>query len=336
MYPRVLPDDDHLLYYVAGPTDVRGAYLGRRDGTPARKLLVLNEPAEYASTGHLLFLRGSALFAQALDVARLELNGSAIRVADRIALARAGAAVAMSASNTGAILYRGSTESGRQLTWYRQGRHTSRAGRRRRCREVQSRRRVSLSPDGQRAVVARRIDETSDLWLLDLRRNGAMTRLTFDPANDGSPLWSRDGLHLTFTSNRSGDADLYQRALGANNDEPLLVSPGLEVPVEWAPDGSVLLYLVADLSTHLDVWALPVGGGKPFPVVRSPYEDLNPQFSPDGKWIAYQSNESSRYEVYLRPFGDSGALVPVSTNGATQPGGGATARSCSISGSTGG
>lgn len=64
---------------------------------------------------------------------------------------------------------------------------------------------------------------------------------------------------------------------------------------------------------------MPVGGEKPFPVVRSPYEDLNPQFSPDGKWIAYQSNESSRHEVYLRPFGDSGALVPVSTNGATQP-----------------
>jgi Tol biopolymer transport system component len=178
---------------------------------------------------------------------------------------------------------------------------------------------MSLSPDGQRAVVARTVDENVDLWLLDLRRSGAMTRVTFDRANDGSPLWSRDGLHLTFTSNRNGGADLYQRALGANNDEPLLVSPGPQVPVEWAPDGRVLLYLAADLKTHLDIWAMPVGGEKPFPVVRSPYEDLNAQFSPDGKWIAYQSNESSRYEVYLRPFGDSGALVPVSTNGATQP-----------------
>ena len=320
IYPRLLPGDDHLLYYVAGRTDVRGAYLGRRDGTPARKLLVLNEPAEYASTGHVLFLRDGALFAQALDVARLELKGSAIRVADRIAMGRggAGAVVAISASNTGAILYRGAgTESGRQLTWYdRSGTPVARVGDADVARNSGT---MSLSPDGQRAVVARTVDENVDLWLLDLRRKGAMTRLTLDPARDQSPLWSRDGLHLTFTSNRSGTLDLYQRALGANNDEPLLDTPHFKVPVDWSPNGRVLLYLHADLETHLDIWAMPVGGEKPFPVVRSPYEDLNPQFSPDGKWIAYQSNESSRYEVYLRPFGDSGALVPVSTNGATQP-----------------
>jgi len=322
MYPRVLPDDDHLLYYVAaGRTDVRGAYLGRRDGTPARKLLVLNEPAEYASTGHLLFLRDSALFAQALDVARLELNGSAIRVADRIAMGNVGGATAVvgiSASNAGAILYRGAgTESGRQLTWYdRSGTPVARVGDADVARIGGG---LSLSPDGHRAVVGRRVDKNGDLWLRDLRRNGAMTRLTFDPASDDGPLWSRDGLHLTFSSNRNGSLDIYQRALGANSDEPLLVSPGNQVPVDWSPDGRVLLYLDADARTHLDIWAMPVGGEKPFPVVRSPYEDLNPQFSPDGKWIAYQSNESSRYEVYLRPFGDSGALLPVSTNGATQP-----------------
>ena len=337
MYPRVLPDDDHLLYYVAGPMDVRGAYLGRRDRTPARKLLVLNQPAEYASTGHLLFLRDSALFAQALDVARLELNGSAIRVADRIAMGNVGGAsavVGISASNTGAILYRGAgTESGRQLTWYdRSGTPVARVGDADRSRGGG----MSLSPDGQRAVVGRRVDKNGDLWLLDLRRNGAMTRLTFDPANDDGPLWSRDGLHLTFSSNRNGSLDLYQRALGANNDVPLLVSPGPKRPVEWAPDGSVLLYLHADANTHLDIWAMPVGGEKPFPVVRSPYEISTPSSLPmeSGSPINPMSRAATRSTC-----GRSVTPVPwwpFPRTARRSPGGGATARSCSISGSTGG
>jgi serine/threonine protein kinase len=325
MYPRLLPDDDYVLYYVDGRTDVSGAYLGRLDGTPAKKLLFLTEPAEYGPSGHLLFLRDNALFAQALDVPQLELTGSAVRVADRIAIRRGGGDSnlgAMSTSNTGTIIYRAaSTESGRQLTWYdRSGKPVARVGDADIARTSRQGT-LSLSPDGQRVVVARTVDRNQDLWLLDLRRGGAMTRLTLDPASDGSPLWSRDGLRLTFASTRNGTLNLYQRALGANGDEPLLVTvtPHLKVPVDWSPNGRFLLYLDADPDTHLDIWAMPVGGEKPFPVVRSPYEDLNPQFSPDGKWIAYQSSESSRDEVYLRPFAEPGAPVPVSTKGATQP-----------------
>ena len=166
--------------------------------------------------------RDRALFAQALDVARLELKGSAIRVADRIAMGNVGGAsavVGISASNTGAILYRGAgTESGLQLTWYdRSGTPVARVGDADVARIGGG---MSLSPDGQRVVVARRVDKNGDLWLRDLRRNGALMRLTFDPAGDQSPLWSRDGLHLTFSSNRSGTLDLYQRALGARRHPP--------------------------------------------------------------------------------------------------------------------
>ncbi len=106
----------------------------------------------------------------------------------------------------------------------------------------------------------------------------------------------------------------------AVTSDTLLLSPQHKSPAGWSPDGRVLLYVTADPDTNLDIWALPIGSGeKPFPVVRSPYEDINPQFGPDGTWIVYQSSVSNRYEVYIRPFPGPGAPVLISTDGATQP-----------------
>jgi dipeptidyl aminopeptidase/acylaminoacyl peptidase len=102
-------------------------------------------------------------------------------------------------------------------------------------------------------------------------------------------------------------------------DEPLLVTSQNTVPADLSPDGHVLLYLAADPKTHLDIWALPIGREESFPLIQSPSEDLNPQFSPDGRWIAYQSDESARHEVYVRPFRRPGPPVPISTDGGTQP-----------------
>ena len=108
--------------------------------------------------------------------------------------------------------------------------------------------------------------------------------------------------------------------MDSGRDEPLVITPQFKVPADWSPDGHVLLYLNADPKTHLDIWALPIGREeKPFPVVQSPYQDLNPQFSPDGTWIAYQSDESNRHEIYVRPFRGPGAPVPISTGGGTPP-----------------
>ena len=152
-----------------------------------------------------------------------------------------------------------------------------------------------------------------------------MSRLTLG-GKESSPLWSRDGLHVVYTSNRNGVLDLFDASVDGGHDEPLLVTPEKKVPAAWSPDGRVLLYVNADSNqdldrnTHLDIWALPIGSReKPFPVVRSPYEDINPQFGPDGTWLVYQSSVSNRYEVYIRPYPDSGTPVPISTDGATQP-----------------
>ena len=322
-YPQFLPDGD-VLYYVTGATDIRGAYVGRLDGTASRKLLDVSEPARYASTGHVLFVRENALLAQAFDSARLELKEGAFRVADRVAVRVMGGSINMagvSASNTGSILYRGTgTAGGRQLTWFdRAGKALTLVGNPDPAR-ISNQGVMSVSPDDRRVSLARTVDGNLDLWLLDLERSGAMSRFTFDRASDGFPLWSRDGLRLAFGSTRRGELDLFQRLVGGNSDEPLLVTSHNKVPVDWSPDGRVLLYLDADPKTHLDIWALPIGREeKPFPVVQSDYEDLNPQFSPDGTWIAYQSNESNRYEVYVRRFRGAGTSVPISTDGGTQP-----------------
>ena len=321
MYPRLLPDAS-VLYHVAGRGDVQGAYLGRLDGSPARRLLSLSEPAEFAAGGYLLFLRDSSLFAQALDVTRRELTGSAMRIADRVAVRRVSGSsriAAISASYAGLIAYRGAgIERGRQMTWYdRSGTVVARVGD---ADPARTQGTISISADGQRVAARRSVDANGDIWVLDLRRGGAMTRLTLDPAEDLLPLWTPEAQRLTFGSTRTGKLEIYQRSLGDSRDERLAAMPYNAAPVDWSPDGRVLLYLSADPDTHLDVWALPVGsGGQAFAVVKSPYEDLNPQFSPDGKWIAYQSNESNRFEIYVRPFGGAGVSVPVSTGGATQP-----------------
>ena len=319
LFPQWLPDGTHVLYFVSGAASVRGAYIGRLGETAPRKLLDVSGPAAYAPTGHLLFVRENALFAQAIDSTRLEVTGSAVRVADRVAMGGSFQEAAVSASNAGAILYRGATAGGgRQLTWFdRSGVTLSHVGNPDGARKGGG---LSLSPDGHRVALARTVDGNLDLWLLNLERSGVMSRLTFDPANEGWVLWSRDNLHFAFASNRNGPLHIFQKSIDGRTDEPLLVTPQNTVPADWSPDGQVLLYLTADPKTHLDIWALPIGGDKkPSPVIQSPVEDLNPQFSPDGAWIAYQSDESNRHEVYLRPFHRSGAPVPISTDGGTQP-----------------
>jgi serine/threonine-protein kinase len=190
LFAQFHPDGTHVLYFVTGAADIRGAYVVRLDGTPPRKLLDVRGPAVYASTGHLLFVRENALFAQEFDPARLELKGNPVRVADRVAVSGSGGAdlAAVSTSNTGAILYRGApTGGGRQLTWFdRSGKTLAQVG------KPDSARRggpLSLSPDGRWVALARTMDGNADIWVLDLERSGVMTRFTSDAASEIFPLF---------------------------------------------------------------------------------------------------------------------------------------------------
>jgi eukaryotic-like serine/threonine-protein kinase len=323
LYPQVIADGTHLLYYVTGSPDVEGVYISKLDGTSSKKLLEHSSPAVYLPTGYVLFIRDDVLLAQALDLGKLQLTGDAISIADRVAVEDFNFPAA-SASNNGDIVYRGlAAGSAYQLTWVdRSGKTLKQVGSPDSAKRGGS---VSLSPDNHRAAVVRRLGDNADVWLLDLERGGAMSRFTLG-GKEGGPLWSRDGLRVAYASTRNGVLDLYAESVDGGHEETLLLTHEKKAPAEWSPNGRVLLYLNADSNldearnTHLDIWALPIGSGeKPFPVVRSPYEDINPQFSPDGTWLVYQSNVSSRYEIYVRPFRGAGAPIPVSTDGGTQP-----------------
>ena len=144
------------------------------------------------------------------------------------------------------------------------------------------------------------------------------TRFTFDPAWEASPVWSPDGSHIAFGSNRGGQFDLYEKASNlAGEDELLFKSGDNKLPSGWSPDGRFLLYYFAIAPSQ--VWLLPLGGGeanrKPVPLLHSEFDQAQAKFSPDGRWISYLSNESGRDEIYVRPFDPSSATGSSSAGG---------------------
>jgi Tol biopolymer transport system component len=177
----------------------------------------------------------------------------------------------------------------------------------------------SLSPDGRRVALNRVIGRNNDIWILDLERS-LFSRFTFEPAADSMPVWSPDGATIAFNSNRSGVYDLYQKsATGVGADQLLLATPQNKAPVDWSPDGRFLMYRSPGLTTGFDLWALPMTGDrKPFVVVQTNFEERDAQFAPDGRWIAYQSNESGRTQVLVQPFPGPGGKLQVSTDGGAQ------------------
>jgi Tol biopolymer transport system component len=159
------------------------------------------------------------------------------------------------------------------------------------------------------------------LWILD-RATGTATQFTSDPTAEYSPVWSPDGRSIVYSSNRSGSLELYRRDVtGEQGEETRLVAAGTDpVAQSWSPDGRFLAYVVFDPQTHLDVWILPMAGDPtPRPFLRSPFSERQPQISPDGRWLAYVSDESGREEVYVQAFPTSGPTSRVSVNGGADP-----------------
>ena len=308
--PRFLPDGRHFLFSVNGTPDTRGIYLGGLGAQESRRLVDGAGPADVAAN-HLLFARGGTLFAQPFDLQRLVLSGTPAP------MVQYPNGVAISASATGAIVYRGlSAPARQQLIWFdRSGKEVGRFG------DVAiGGSNPSLSPDGRRVVVSRIVDGNNDVWLLDAR--GGVVRLTSHPAIDNFPTWSPDGRRIAFESYVDGrTGDLYQKAVdGSGGQELLLSTPYPKFPTDWFRDGRFILYQELNPQTGMDVWALPLNGDrKPIPVVRTTFEELGGQFSPDGNWVAYSSSESGRREVYVQAFPGPGGKVVISTAGGRQP-----------------
>jgi Tol biopolymer transport system component len=178
-----------------------------------------------------------------------------------------------------------------------------------------------LSPDGRRVAVYRTtgFGSPGDIWVFDLARN-TQTRLTFDAADDSIPLWSPDGNSIAFTSTRNSSFGLYQKnSNGIGDEELLLKAESSLVPEDWSLDGRFLVYMLTDRGGR-DVGFLPLAGDrKPVPFLNTAFLERHAQLSPDGRWMAYASNESGAYEVYVQSFPAGGGKWQISTGGGVQP-----------------
>jgi Tol biopolymer transport system component/predicted Ser/Thr protein kinase len=307
--PWFLPDGKHFLFQ--DPQNLRdigrAIRVGSLDGSKSKLLGNATTNAVYAD-GHLLFLRDGTLMAQSFDLKRLETTGEPVPVVEQVErILNSGRAAAFSVSATGLLVYsEGAGNNDATLTWFdRSGKRGGTVGDPARFINF-----FRLSPDGKNVAAGVQTGENMDIWIYDIFR-GLRTRFTFDAANDLGPVWSSDGSAIIFRSNRRGHADLYRKATNGIGSEELLYADGLDkMPTSWSPDGEFLLYFnnsTSDNTKGSDLWALPLAPKgtsplKPFVVLQTPYNEVNAQFSPDGKWIVYQSNESGVDEIYVTPF----------------------------------
>jgi eukaryotic-like serine/threonine-protein kinase len=220
-------------------------------------------------------------------------------------------------SQTGVLIFLSSSSSNTQLAWFdRSGKQLALLG------SPAGDNSIRLSPDEKQLAVSR-VDVqagSTDIWLIDLTRN-VPSRFTFDPANENSPIWSPDRNRILFASNRSGVANVYQRlANGTGSDEVLFSSAQPAGPLDWSPDEKFLLYGSVSPKTGGDLWILPLSGDqKPTPYIQTDFSEIQGRFSPNGRWVAYASNESGTFQVYVQSFPTSGGKWQISTNGGGQP-----------------
>ncbi len=195
----------------------------------------------------------------------------------------------------------------------------------------------ALSNDGRHLAVYRYVDGNMDVWSFAVNRE-AWARVTVNAADEINPLWSPDGTQIVFGSRRAGRMDLFrQRVTGQTGDEELLLStPEIKFPMDWSRDGRFLLYNVPDAKRGLDIWVLPLDSKTPSPVIQTEFDELLPQVSPSGGWMAYQSNRTGRYEIYLRPFPGAARTWRCRIRAERNPAGTPTAESCSMSRGTAG
>jgi Tol biopolymer transport system component len=177
-----------------------------------------------------------------------------------------------------------------------------------------------LSPDGKYVAFDRSVDGNRDVWLLEVGRN-LMTRFTFTPGSDVEPVWSPDGSRLAYASIRGTAVYdvLVRRTNGVGAEEVLIQSPVSKYLEDWSSDGKFLLFRPADLKTGRDLTGMSVEDRKPFAVANTEFEEKEGQFSPDGRWVLYQSNDSGRFEIYIQPFPTAGGRTQISTVGGEHP-----------------
>ena len=333
-FPQFLPDAHHFIYFALSlPLENSGLDAASIDSKETKRILSTDAQAYYAAPppgvagpGYLLFLRGNTLMAQPFDAKQLELKGDPLPVANELEpvagiTGTGSVGAAFSLSDTGMLAYHQGRGYGMsELVWLdRNGKRLGIIG------DPAVYTNPALSPDEKKLTISRLDPQawTRDIWMFDLER-GTSSRFTFDPADDLNPTWSPDGNRVAFTSDRKGHRDLYQKSAAGTGQDELLIeaTKGDQVAIQdWSGDGKTILFHARGQKYHVgNIWMLPLGGNrKPSLVIESPFETRNARLSPDGRWIAYSSNESGKFELYVQSFPPSGSKWQISTNGGDEP-----------------
>jgi len=314
-WPQFLPDGRRFIFEIYGlQEEKKGVYVAALD-TPDewRRLLPVPMRSRYGS-GHLLFVQdGSTLLAQSFDVERAELTGDPVAVVSSVASGQVPRWGWFSVSTTGVLTYlEGNTNI--QLVWLdRAGKRLGTLGDPGRYHGP-----IVLSPDDSRvAVEIQAGDGQHNIWVIDIAR-GLASRVTTGSPQSRDPIWSPDGRELIFRGGPDG-GDLYRKELRAGaTAASLLETDEREVPEDWSRDGKLWLYRTTGEANAF--WALPLdGNGSPELVLTTGFSLREPQMSHDGRWLAYMSDESGRFEIYVEPFRRPGERVRVSLDGGRQP-----------------
>jgi Tol biopolymer transport system component len=331
-WPHFLPDGRTVLFSSFAPGDSPGASESNgsaRSGlyllslaTGDRRLLVEGAGAGIFAQGFLLFIRGPELMAQPFDLVRAELTGVArsISGAERVGGVTAGGG--FTASENGILVHRTGGPVPSQLIWF------DRNGEARGAASASGNyQQFSISPDGRRVAVGRSDDQgtTAHLWLIELDRQ-LVSRLTSSPSYDASPLWFPDGQRVAFVARRNGQHMLCVTDANSDGQEQVLHKAGQIANLEdVSPDARFLIYSTVSSRTGSDLWLLTLADdrknadGKPQPLFQSAFNESDGRLSPDGRWVAYVSDESGRDEVYVRSFPPAGGRWQITAEGGNHP-----------------
>ncbi len=307
LWPQFLPDDKHFIFFQRTDlTDTTGVYAGTLEPPEYHRLFSSGTNAVYsggaaggsAESGYLLFIHDRQLMEQPFDISNLALKGDPFTLADDVGAVRSMALAPISVSGNGILVYQDVGKPTKQMVWLdRSGKQIGQVA------EPGDYGPPKISPDGSRVAVAKMGPDgvSANLWILDAAGNA--TRFTSTPNHEGSPVWSPDGSKIAYFSNAEGVDDIYVKpSSGEGRAELFYTSTLPKYPTDWSRDGRYILFCVVTPNTRSDVWAITTADRKAAPVLDTINAESYATLSPDGKWLAFQSDESGRSEVYVQPF----------------------------------
>jgi eukaryotic-like serine/threonine-protein kinase len=319
-FPRFLPDGRHFVFFArSAQLENIGIKLGSLDQPQTSFLLRSDTNAEYSTAGYLIFMRGEKILAQRFDAEARSLRGDPVTLAEQGNRILSALYSPLSVCEDKWLIYQSGGNPNTQLVWFdRSGRQLSLVG------TPGYYRSLNLSPNGAQVILERYEPQKvgGDIWSFDLARE-TYDRLTSDSSHNIIPLWSPDGKQISFVSNREGFFAIWQKGVNGNDDKEEFVFKEEARSIyqtDWSNDGKYLVYRKFGEKTASDLWLLPLSGDRqPKPYLATQFNEDWGKVSPDGRWLAYQSNESGRYEIYVQAFPEPGRKVIVSKGGGTLP-----------------